>query len=217
MIIWTYLFQKLTLFRLDCSMDFSLKTKRKAVTSVRKIISLDPSLDKYFHQIDSIYFELIALIELKTGNNFSCWNASETTRTITGLTVYNYKKREPKLWKYSGTGFHKSTNREEYSCVLPTISIPKDMVRTDIEKWSEWGSHPKFLSAEAFAKNPLGLYHVGKNVRQPLHPWTILFSIIKRCRTYTWHATSSNKTLYQIYKQLELNPQQVTAIYCLDQ
>ena len=198
-------------------MDFSLKTKRKAVTSVRKIISLDPSLDKYFHQIDSIYFELIALIELRTGNNFSCWNASETTRTITGLTVYNYKKREPKLWKYSGTGFHKSTNREEYSCVLPTISIPKDMVRTDIEKWSEWGSHPKFLSAEAFAKNPLGLYHVGKNVRQPLDPWTILFSIIKRCRTYTWHATSSNKTLYQIYKQLELNPQQVTAIYCLDQ
>ena len=198
-------------------MDFSLKTKRKAVTSVRKIISLDPSLDKYFHQIDSIYFELIALIELKTGNNFSCWNASEATRTITGLTVYNYKKREPKLWKYSGTGFHKSTNREEYSCVLPTISIPKDMVRTDIEKSSEWGSHPKFLSAEAFAKNPLGLYHVGKNVRQPLHPWTILFSIIKRCRTYTWHATSSNKTLYQIYKQLELNPQQVTAVYCLDQ
>ena len=40
---------------------------------------------------------------------------------------------------------------KEYSCALPTINIPKDMVWTVTEKSSKWGSHPEFLLAETFA------------------------------------------------------------------
>ena len=59
----------------DCSMDF-LKNARKVVTPIRKTISLDLSLDKYFNQIDSISSELISVIGLTTGNNSSSRNVS---------------------------------------------------------------------------------------------------------------------------------------------
>ena len=41
-----------------------------------------------------------------------------------------------------------------------------------------------------------------KVVLQPMYPQIVSFSIIKRCRKYTWYATSSNKTMYWIYKHL---------------
>ena len=41
----------------DCSMDF-LKNAKKAVTPIRKAISLDLSLDNYFDKIDSIPSEI---------------------------------------------------------------------------------------------------------------------------------------------------------------
>ena len=76
----------------DCSMDF-FKNARKVVTPIRKAISsLDLSLDKHFDQIDSIPSELISLIGLITEDNSSSRNASQSTLTIAGLIVYNYKK-----------------------------------------------------------------------------------------------------------------------------
>ena len=63
------------------------------VTPIRKAISsLDLSLEKHFDQIDSIPSELISLIGLITENNSSSRNASQSTLTIAGLIVYNYKK-----------------------------------------------------------------------------------------------------------------------------
>ena len=71
------------------------------VAPIRKAISsLDLSLDKHFDQIDSIPSELISLIGLVTENNSSSRTASQSTLTIAGLIVYNYKKETLK---------HKST------------------------------------------------------------------------------------------------------------
>ena len=53
---------------------------------------MDLSLDNYFDQIDSIPSELVLLIDLITENNSSSRNASQSTLTIAGLIVYNYKK-----------------------------------------------------------------------------------------------------------------------------
>ena len=73
-------------------MDF-LKNARKVVALIRKAISsLDLSLDKHFDQIDYIPSELISLIGLITENNSSSRNTSQSTLTIAGLIVYNYKK-----------------------------------------------------------------------------------------------------------------------------
>ena len=52
-------------------MDF-FKNVRKVVIPIRKTISLDMSLDKYFTQIDSIRFELISLIGLTTEMHQKC-------------------------------------------------------------------------------------------------------------------------------------------------
>ena len=80
----------------DCSMDF-LKNARKVVAPIRKAIrSLDLGLDKHFDQIDSIPSELISLIGLITENNSSSRNASQSTLTIAGLIVYNYKNETHK-------------------------------------------------------------------------------------------------------------------------
>ena len=75
-----------------CSMGL-FKNRRKVVTSIRKAISsVDLSLDKHFDQTDSISSELISLIGLII-ENYSSWrNASQSTQTIAGLIVYNYKK-----------------------------------------------------------------------------------------------------------------------------
>ena len=63
------------------------------VATIRQAISnLDLSLDKYFDQIDFIPSELISLIGLITGNDSSYRNVSQSTLTIAGLIVYNYKK-----------------------------------------------------------------------------------------------------------------------------
>ena len=51
----------------------------------------------------------------------------------------------------------------------------------------------EFLSAKYFAKKASSLNKARRNVGQPLYPWIIPFVIIKRYRTYTWHAISSNK------------------------
>ena len=73
-------------------MDF-FKNARKVVTPIRKAISsLDLRLDKHFDQIDSIPSELISLIGLITENNSSSRDASQSTLTIAGLIVYNYKE-----------------------------------------------------------------------------------------------------------------------------
>ena len=73
-------------------MDF-FKNTRKVVATIRQAISnLDLSLDKYFDQIDFIPSELISLIGLITGNDSSYRNVSQSTLTIAGLIVYNYKK-----------------------------------------------------------------------------------------------------------------------------
>ena len=62
------------------------------VTPIRKAISsLDLSLEKHFDQIDSIPSEVISLIGLITENNSSSRNASQSTQTIAGLIIYNYK------------------------------------------------------------------------------------------------------------------------------
>ena len=53
---------------------------------------MDLSLDNYFDQIDSIPSELVLLIDLITENISSSRNASQSTLTIAGLIVYNYKK-----------------------------------------------------------------------------------------------------------------------------
>ena len=53
---------------------------------------MDLSLDKHFDQADSITSELVSLIDLITENNSSSRNASQSTLTIGGLIVYNYKK-----------------------------------------------------------------------------------------------------------------------------
>ena len=56
--------------------DF-LKNSRKVATLIRKAISLNLGLDKYFDQIDSIRPELIiSLIGLTTEKNSSSRNAS---------------------------------------------------------------------------------------------------------------------------------------------
>ena len=54
----------------DCSIDF-FKYGRKVVTPIRKTISFDLSLDKYFDQLDSISSEPISLIGLTTENTSS--------------------------------------------------------------------------------------------------------------------------------------------------
>ena len=51
------------------------KNARKVVTLIRKTISLDLNLDKYFDQMDSVRSELISLIGLTTENNFPSRNA----------------------------------------------------------------------------------------------------------------------------------------------
>ena len=51
----------------------------------------------------------------------------------------------------------------------------------------------EFLFAKHFAKNASSLCNAGRNVGQLLYSWIIPFFIIKRYRTYTWHAISSNK------------------------
>ena len=56
-------------------MDF-LKNTRKVVKPIRKAVSLDLNLDKYFDQIDSIRSQLISLIDLTTENNSPSRNAS---------------------------------------------------------------------------------------------------------------------------------------------
>ena len=67
------------------------------VIPIRKVISnLDLSLDKHFDQTDLIPCELISLIGLITENNSSSRNASQSTLTIAGLTVYKYKKETQK-------------------------------------------------------------------------------------------------------------------------
>ena len=71
------------------------------LAAIRKAIrSLDLSLHKHFDQINSIPSKLISLIGLTTQNNSSSRNASQSTLTIAGLIVYNYKK---------GTRKHEST------------------------------------------------------------------------------------------------------------
>ena len=63
------------------------------LAAIREAIrSLDLSLHKHFDQINSIPSELISLIGLTTENNSSSRNASQSTLTIAGLIVYNYKK-----------------------------------------------------------------------------------------------------------------------------
>ena len=85
--------------RFVCSID--LGKYRKVVAAIRKEISnLDLSLDKCFDQIDFIPSELISLIGLITGNDSSYRNVLQSTLTITGLIVYNYKK-----------GIHKRKNK----------------------------------------------------------------------------------------------------------
>ena len=65
-ILKSHFVKKTTLdWPLDFSMDF-FKNARNMVTPVRKAISLDLSLDKYFNQIDSIPSELISLTDLTT-------------------------------------------------------------------------------------------------------------------------------------------------------
>ena len=67
--------------------------QQTCLVPIRKAISrLDLSLHKDFDQINSIPSELISLIGLITDNNFSSRNASQSTLTIAGLIVYNYKK-----------------------------------------------------------------------------------------------------------------------------
>ena len=76
----------------DCAMEF-FKSARKVVTPIREAINnLDLSLDKPFDQTNSIPSELISLIGLLAENNSSTINASQSTLTIAGMIVYNYKK-----------------------------------------------------------------------------------------------------------------------------
>ena len=69
------------------------KMQESWLAPIRKAIrSLDLSLHKHFDQINYIPSKLISLIGLITENNSSCRNASQSTLTIAGLIVYNYKK-----------------------------------------------------------------------------------------------------------------------------
>ena len=56
-------------------MDF-LKNARKVVTPIRKAISLDLSVGKYFDQINFISSELTSVIALTIGNNSLSRNVS---------------------------------------------------------------------------------------------------------------------------------------------
>ena len=99
---WFLFWEKYEYFQIKNSVRFVcskeiFKNVRKVVIPIRKAISnLDLSLNKHFDQTHLVPCELISLIGLITENNSSSRNASQSTLTIAGLTVYKYKKETQK-------------------------------------------------------------------------------------------------------------------------
>ena len=92
---------------------------------------------------------------------------------------------------------------KECSCALSSINIPKNiwcgLILKDDQNQEVTRS---FCQVKLFLKTH-GAYTLQENRAPTLHPRIISLCVIKRCRKYTWFSTSSNKTMYWIYKHFE--------------
>ena len=97
---------------------------------------------------------------------------------------------------------------EVFLCITHYWLSGRYVVWNDIERSSKWGSHlsGQFSVSWNTAKNAWSSYHARKkNGYQPLHPRIVVpfFHYYKMSYIHVEHATSSNKTLYWTYKDLE--------------